>query len=98
MTPEDARTLIDGIEYNNKRDMWGAFQDRYSPYNVYELAETVAGLKYQYAVEVCRGGEWVMDEDSYWGPFSVASVRNMRTTGRSRLVRRLVGESEVWSD
>lgn len=84
MTPEEARELRDALDAGAE-----IFPDE-----EYDAVATVAGLEYEYAVEVCRGGEWVLAEDSYWGPFSVASVRYMRTTGRSRLVHRLVGKRE----
>lgn len=48
----------------------------------------------EYAVEVKRDA-WVMAEDSYWGPYSVALVRHQRTEEPSRLVRRHAGEKEV---
>ena len=46
MTKEMARELIDGINFHDKFQMWGEFPDRYDPYTVYELAETVACLLY----------------------------------------------------
>lgn len=52
MTPEEARGLIDGIDYDSERDMWGAFPDRYDPYTVYDMAETIADMRCEYAVEV----------------------------------------------
>lgn len=52
----------------------------------------------EYAVEVKHHGVWVMSEDSYWGPYSVALVRHQRTKGPSRLVRRHAGEKEVIHD
>lgn len=84
MSPEEARDYLTQLDF-------------YEPDEevVEDALETVAGLEYEYAVEVCRGGEWVLAEDSYWGPFSVASVRYVRTMERSRLVRRLVGKREV---
>lgn len=51
-----------------------------------------------YAVEVKHNDAWVMAEDSYWGPYSVALVRHHRTEGPSRLVRRQAGEKEVIHD
>lgn len=60
-----------------------------------ELAEIVAGLRYEYTVQVKCDGAWVMEEDSYWGTYSVAAVRSCRTYEPSRIVRRLVGEPEV---
>lgn len=62
-----------------------------------DLAELVAGLRYEYAVQVKRDGDWVMEEDSYWGPYSVAVVRFGRTEETARIVRRLVGDPEVVS-
>lgn len=52
----------------------------------------------EYAVEVKHGDAWVMAEDSYWGPYSVALVRHHRTKEPSRLVRRQAGEKEVIHD
>lgn len=52
----------------------------------------------EYAVEVKHHGAWIMAEDSYWGPYSVALVRYQRTEGPSRLVRRQAGEKEVIHD
>lgn len=52
----------------------------------------------EYAVEVNRNGSWILAEDSYWGPYSVALVRHHRTEGPSRLVRRQAGEKEVIHD
>ena len=78
--------------------MWGEFPDRYDPYTVYELAETVAGLRYEYAVQVKRDGDWVVEKDSYWGAYSVAAVRFGRTEEPARIVRRLVGDPEVVPD
>lgn len=49
----------------------------------------------EYAVEVKHGDAWVMAEDSYWRPYSVALVRYQRTEEPSRLVRRHAGEKEV---
>ena len=59
------------------------------------LAETVAGLRYEYAVQVERDGVWVVSEDSSWGSYSVAVVRYGRTEEPARIVRRLVSEPEV---
>jgi len=95
MTQEMARKLIDGIDFYDKFQLWGEFPDRYDPYTVYELAETVAELRYEYAVQVKCDGGWVMEEDSYWGPYSVAVVRFGRTEEPARIVRRLAGEPEV---
>lgn len=61
----------------------------------HELAETIAEMQYEYAVQVKRDEGWVMEEDSYWGPYSVAIVRFGRTEGPARIVRRLVSEPEV---
>lgn len=52
----------------------------------------------EYAVEVNHNGSWILAEDSYWGPYSVALVRHQRTKGPSRLVRRQAGEKEVIHD
>lgn len=52
----------------------------------------------EYAVEVNRNGSWILAEDSYWGPYSVALVRHHRTRKPSRLVRRQAGEKEVIHD
>lgn len=49
----------------------------------------------EYAVEVKHDDTWVMAEDSYWGPYSVALKRFIRTEGPSRLVRRHAEEKEV---
>ena len=57
MGPEAARALIDGIDESNRFEMWGKFQDRYDPYTVHDLAETVAGLHYEYAVQVVECGQ-----------------------------------------
>lgn len=96
MTPEEARAVIDGIDYDSERDMCGAFQDRYAPYTVYDMAETIAGLRYEYAaqVRVEPDGKW--HTVTRWQP----DPRPVLPKGRElepgeRIVRRLVSDPEV---
>lgn len=97
MTPEEARAVIDGIDYDSERDMCGAFQDRYAPYTVYDMAETVANLHYEYAVQVLDE-QWRTLSDA-WTSEEAARSRYDATpgkkTGRVRIVRRLVSDPEV---
>ena len=60
-----------------------------------EALRIVAGMRYEYAVQVERDGGWVVSEDSSWGSYSVALVRYGRTEEPARVVRRLVSEAEV---
>ena len=98
MTPENAGNLIDGIDFYDKHQMWGEFPDRYDPYTVYELAEIVAGLKYEYAVEVqpVPGGAW--HQVTQWTPDPSPVLPEGRALDPDeRIVRRLAGEKEVVS-
>lgn len=60
-----------------------------------DMAEQIASMHYEYAVQVERDGVWGVSEDSSWGSYSVALVRYGRTEEPARIVRRLVGEPEV---
>lgn len=107
MTPEQARKLIDGIDERDKFDMWEEFPDRYDPYTVYDLAETVAGLRYEYAVQGLDGGEWKFtgfdgkvlepsesERIAWWN--RAIPKRDIADRGAGwRIVRRLVSDVEV---
>lgn len=98
MTPEKAQALIDGIDYGNKRDMWGTFLDRYDPYTVYELAELVAGLRYEYAVAGVDADEKTIPPKTWLPNRYEANIAAMCVnTVETRVMRRLVSEPEVVS-
>lgn len=111
MTPEQARKIKDGIDFFDQHQMWAEFPKRYDPYAVYDLAEIVAGLRYEYAVQV----EYTDGEAEYARSFLTAtpSIRDAWWTDEpneglaakwqenalcnARIVRRLAGEPEVAS-
>lgn len=111
MTPEMARELIDGIDFYYQHQMWAEFPKRYEPYAVYELAELVAGLRYEYAVQVPHplGGwsyiiidsetdEHSMTPHAHWADWedNLNDANCLaESLERARVVRRLVGEPEV---
>ena len=61
MTPEDARGYIDGLSFGSKQDVWGEFPHRYDHWDAFEAFATVAGLRFEYAVQVTEDGHtwWV---------------------------------------
>ena len=59
-TCDDRAHIAENVYYGNARLLV------FAP----ELAELVAGLRYEYAVQVKRDGDWVVEEDSYWGSYS----------------------------
>ena len=65
MTPEEAKNLIDGIDPRNEYHMWADFQRRYDPHTVYDALETIAGLRYEYAVQVTDKDGSVLYAKSY---------------------------------
>ena len=83
ITPEQADRLITDAE------LMSAAPD---------LAETIAGMRYEYAVEMMDDGEW----KDIWDLWSTekearkeyASLAHSESVGDYRLVRRLVGPAE----
>lgn len=85
MTPEEAQELRDQLEF-------------FEPDGdtVAEALETVANLRYEYAVEVqpVPGGAW--HQVTRWTPDPSPVLPDGRKLGKDeRVVRRLVGDQEV---
>lgn len=97
MTPEEARGYIDGLSFDSKQDVWGEFPNRYDHWDAFEAFATIAGLRYEYAVQV-RDERWRTLGDA-WTSEPEARARYSATpgknTGRVRIVRRLVSDPEV---
>lgn len=101
MTQEMARELIDGIDFYDKHQMWGAFPDRYDPYTVYELAELVAGLKYQYAAQVRRGtaSPWLyVLQNGHFSKRGSTSVWCKKQHGCENAIRSALKRKDVGAD
>lgn len=101
MTPEEARGLIDGIDYDSERDMWGAFQDRYDPYTVYDMAETVADMRYEYAAQVRRGtaSPWLyVLSNGHFSKRGSTSVWCKRRVGCENAIRSALKRKDVGAD
>lgn len=95
MTPENAGNLIDGIDFYDKHQMWGEFPDRYDPYTVYELAEIVASMRVEYAVQYLFHGEWQDTRYRRDTKQEAELVQKLYPQYDTRVVRRLTTEWEV---
>lgn len=94
MTLQVARALIEGVDHSDKFTMWGDFQDRYDPYTVYELAETIAGMRVEYAVQYFFHGEWQDTRYRRDTKQEAELVRDLYPQYDTRVVRRLTTEWE----
>lgn len=65
MTPEEAKTLIDGIDPRNEYHMWADFQRRYDPHTVYDACETIANMRHEYAIKVQDEPRWLFMKDGH---------------------------------
>lgn len=66
MTPEKARELLDGdFKTETRTELVGDVQ-----------AETVAGLRYEYTVQVPVDGQWKYTKDDQYGPELLDNQRN----------------------
>lgn len=96
MTPEEAKTLIDGIDPRNEYHMWADFQRRYDPHTVYDALETIAGLAPVYSYDVWCGDHWAPMDHEF---DSSQSVRDWLSTrerrAEARIITRMVTEWEV---
>jgi|GEM_PF-5273818 len=76
MTPEDARGYTDGLSFHSKQDVWGEFPNRYDHWDAFEAFETIANLRYEYAVQVeMSDGEWHFTDDEFY-PFGTPEPRH----------------------
>lgn len=99
MTPEEAKTLIDGIDPRNEYHMWADFQRRYDPHTVYDALHTIAGLVPVYSYDVWCGDHWSPMDYEFT---SLEAVRDWLSTrerqAEARIITRLVTEWEVVPD
>lgn len=103
MIPEDARGYIDGLSFHSKQDVWGDFPHRYDHWDAFEAFETVANLRYEYAVQLNdhqdRGADWWYWKDNmrtqWFTDYEEAVNVAESIPERARVVRRLVGDVEV---
>lgn len=100
MTPEEAQHLIDAAEGLSPR------LDHDLPYivdgkDIVDMAETIAGLRWEYAVQYKTPGGWKYTYESWdcrWQDSqAVQEVRALRDHPgqETRIVRRLVSKPEV---
>ena len=111
MTPEEARGYIDGLSSDSKQDVWGEFPSRYDHWDAFEAFATIAGLRYEYAVQG-PGGRWVRETDEGKLALAISPMRALRHyhpriieqlaevasaqfNGECRVVRRLATDWEV---
>ena len=110
MIPEDARGYTDGLSFHSKQDVWGEFPNRYDHWDAFEAFETIANLRYEYAV-VClvegdvwryaRGGVLItpLEYEARWFPTreeaEAYAERRRSTAKETRVVSRVVSEPEV---
>lgn len=111
MTPEEARGYIDGLSFGSKLDVWVEFPNRYDHWDAFDAFATVAGLRYEYAVQVPHPlGVWsyiIIDRETYehsitphphWADWenNLDDAKCVaESLERARVVRRLVSEPEV---
>ena len=95
ITPKAAEEIIAGIDLYDKRQMWGTFPDRYDPYYVYELADLVANMHYEYAVELKHGDWWNTSRHRASTIEAAKEIAARYTRTETRIVRRLVSAPEV---
>ena len=76
MIPEDARGYIDGLSFGSKQDVWGEFPNRYDHWDAFEAFATIAGLRYEYAVQVVWGKNvtYAYKDDTGKGQFGPLAV------------------------
>lgn len=55
MTPEEAESIIDGLDPADPYDMWSGLPGRYDHSDMYAACETIAGLRTEYVVEEDAG-------------------------------------------
>lgn len=107
MTPEEARGYIDGLSFDSKQDVWGEFPNRYDHWDAFEAFATIAGLRYEYAVQVKRGywrydslfGGWTTRPEHAKWLLDLDEVEGAAEFWgkryETRVMRRLVSEPEV---
>lgn len=101
MGPDGAAALIEGVDYDDKHAMWGSFPDRYDPYTVYELAETIAEMRYQYAAQVRRGSAspWLyVLSNGHFSKRGSTSVWCKRRAGCENAIRAALNRKDVGAD
>lgn len=94
MTPEDARGYTDGLSFGSKQDVWGEFPNRYDHWDAFEAFATIAGLRYEYAVQVFEEGWW--RTLGLRGTYKQAvALANLWRGDTCRVARRLATDWEV---
>ena len=91
ITPDQARELLNAAKEGHTADILVSAPD---------MAETIAGMTYEYAAQIKEGGEWLYlglyGPDEPWGPEEdVRDYHSLLALPGTRIVRRLVGPVEV---
>ena len=87
MTPEDARELLATVEGTDE----AILQEHMDWKDVADALETIAGLRYEYAVQVPVNGHWEYTKDDQYGPEVSRNHRDATWYSGSRV-------AAIWAD